>query len=141
MIDGPTKICKKCHQEFPLDGFSKGNGKHKKLNVCKGCDALRRREYHAGLSEDQKAVKAITQRISDYKRIYGLPEEFAKQLANNREGKCEICGHIKFLVVDHCHKSGVVRGLLCQQCNSVLGYAKDDISVLQNAINFLQRNE
>lgn len=133
-----SKVCKTCQQELPLECFSKGNGKFKKLNVCRTCDALRRKEYHAGLSKEQKAQKAVTQRICDYKRIYGLPDDMAQQLANNREGTCAICGETKFLVVDHCHTSGQVRGLLCQQCNSMLGYAKDKINVLQNAIKYLQ---
>ena len=132
------KTCKTCGQTKALDCFSKGNGKHKKCNVCKKCDSQRRREYHASLTPEQKKQKAIAQRIGDYRRIYGLPDELAKQLANNREGVCQICGETKFLVVDHCHASGVVRGLLCQQCNSVLGYAKDKINVLQNAIKYLQ---
>lgn len=133
-----SKVCKSCQLEKTLDCFSKGNGKHKKLNVCKECDAARRRKYHAGLTVEQKAQKALIQRISDYKRVYGLPDEMAEKLANNREGSCEICGETKFLVVDHCHTSGNVRGLLCQHCNSVLGYAKDNIEVLKNAIHYLQ---
>ena len=133
-----SKICKTCQRELDISCFSKGNGKHKKLNVCKECDAKRRREYHASLTPEQKAQKALVQRIGDYKRIYGLPEEMAQKLANNREGVCAICGETRFLMVDHCHTSGDVRGLLCQHCNSVLGYAKDNIMVLENAINYLQ---
>jgi hypothetical protein len=134
------KVCKTCQQKLSLDCFSKGNGKHKKLNVCRTCDALRRRKYHASLTDEQKAQKAVTQRICDYKRVYGLPDDMAQQLANNREGSCEICGETKFLVVDHCHTSSVVRGLLCQQCNSVLGYAKDNVETLLNAVSYLRKH-
>ena len=135
-----NKICKTCQLEKPLDCFSKGSGKHKKLNVCKECDAQRRREYHANLTLEQKAKKAVTQRICDYKRVYGLPDDMAEKLANNREGACEICGETKFLVVDHCHNTGDVRGLLCQQCNSVLGYAKDNVKTLLNAVSYLRKH-
>jgi hypothetical protein len=135
-----TKVCKVCSLEQSLDCYSKGNGKHKKLNVCKTCDAKRRREYHANLTEEQKQHKANIQKIRDYKVKYGLPEEIAKQLASNREGCCEICGETKLLVVDHCHNSGEVRGLLCQQCNSVLGYAKDNVETLGKAINYLRKH-
>lgn len=135
-----TKNCKVCLQEQSLDNYSKGNGKYKKLNVCKTCDAKRRREYHANLTEEQKQQKANTQKIRDYKVKYGLTEEAAKQLADNREGCCEICEETKLMVVDHCHTSGLFRGLLCQQCNSVLGYAKDNIQTLEKAINYLRKH-
>jgi len=43
----------------------------------------------------------------------------------------------KGLFVDHCHTTGRVRGLLCNSCNSALGYAKDNIKVLTNMIKYL----
>ena len=39
--------------------------------------------------------------------------------------------------VDHCHDTKKVRGLLCAKCNTLLGMAKDDVSILQNAITYL----
>ena len=40
--------------------------------------------------------------------------------------------------VDHCHKNGKVRGLLCRSCNLGIGQLRDDIEVLSNAITYLQ---
>ena len=40
-------------------------------------------------------------------------------------------------VVDHCHSSGVIRGILCNPCNMMLGKAKDNTNTLQNAITYL----
>lgn len=45
------------------------------------------------------------------------------------------------LSLDHCHHGGFVRGFLCRKCNQLLGCAKDDINVLQNAILYLQKYE
>jgi hypothetical protein len=42
------------------------------------------------------------------------------------------------IVVDHCHTTGAIRGLLCHNCNRALGLLKDDINVIKNAINYLE---
>ena len=135
-----TKVCKSCNNELALDNFSKGQGKYKKSNVCKPCDAVRRRNYYASLSDEKRKEQNKRQKIYEYKRVYNLPHELAEKLANNREGVCKICNETKLLVVDHCHVSGQVRGLICSHCNSVLGYAKDNIKVLENAIKYLKES-
>ncbi|WP_406418459.1 endonuclease VII domain-containing protein [Streptomyces sp. NBC_01614] len=59
-------------------------------------------------------------------------------------GACAICrgrnksGHQ--LHVDHDHTTGRVRALLCQQCNAMLGHARDDIETLRAAIAYLERH-
>lgn len=58
---------------------------------------------------------------------------------------CQICErHItelpSQLVVDHCHQTNEVRGLLCYNCNTLLGVARDQIKVLENGIKYLQKN-
>ena len=57
---------------------------------------------------------------------------------------CKICGgtqSTKGLVVDHDHKTGVVRGILCSHCNSGLGFFKDNVQVLLNAVAYLTGNK
>ena len=44
------------------------------------------------------------------------------------------------LYVDHCHKTNTLRDLLCHQCNSFLGHAKDNIEILQKAIDYLHKH-
>jgi hypothetical protein len=64
-------------------------------------------------------------------------------------GRCKLCPRegtlrgeggvkVEVLVIDHCHTSGEFRGLLCHRCNIGLGQFKDDIAVLQNAIDYLK---
>ena len=45
----------------------------------------------------------------------------------------------KYLAIDHCHESGIVRGLLCMPCNTGLGNFKDNVQTLLNAIKYLER--
>ena len=71
--------------------------------------------------------------------------EYMLKIQNN---KCSICKtegfvmdpkrHKVKLVVDHCHSTGEVRGLLCHNCNRALGLLKDNVDVLYNAINYLE---
>jgi hypothetical protein len=133
-----NKTCKTCNNTYDLTNFSKGQGKYKTLNDCKKCDAERRKLYYHSMPDNKRTENRIKQRLYEYKKIYGLPHKLAEKLANNREGKCLICNEIKLLVVDHCHKTGEVRGLICSHCNSVLGYAKDNIITLENAVKYLK---
>ncbi len=57
---------------------------------------------------------------------------------------CAICGETernlnRGLFVDHCHKTGKIRGLLCIKCNMAMGLMSDDIDVLASAISYLQQ--
>lgn len=72
-------------------------------------------------------------------------------MLESQGGVCAICGllpqgkangqarpdHLPNLHVDHCHKQGHVRGLLCSNCNTLLGLAKDDPETLLRAIRYL----
>ena len=71
------------------------------------------------------------------------PDEY-NQMLQNQNGCCAICGkHFsefdKSLAVDHNHINGENRGLLCFKCNILLGYAEDDIEILQNSIIYLEQ--
>jgi hypothetical protein len=63
----------------------------------------------------------------------------------SQDNKCMICKNehafdrYGVLAVDHCHSSGEIRGLLCFKCNTVLGSVNDDINILQQAINYLNK--
>ena len=49
-----------------------------------------------------------------------------------------VCTTGKRLAVDHCHKTGKIRGLLCTKCNIGLGYFNDDVILLKNSIRYLE---
>jgi len=77
--------------------------------------------------------------IKNYNLIakYKITLEGFEEMKAAQNGRCLVCRQVKELVVDHCHATDTIRGLLCATCNSLLGYAKDDINLLQNAITYL----
>lgn len=74
------------------------------------------------------------------RRKYGLTEHEYTRMLLAGGFACHICAaEDKPLVVDHEHNSKEVRGLLCKQCNFMLGHARDSQTILQNAARYLER--
>jgi hypothetical protein len=60
-------------------------------------------------------------------------------MEEKQEGKCLICKKTGKLVVDHCHSTKKVRGLLCNNCNVGLGAFKDNCEFLSDAVIYLKK--
>lgn len=77
----------------------------------------------------------------DLKRLYGMSVEEFESMLVAQGGRCAICrrapGAGKRLTVDHDHATGAIRGLLCSNCNAMLGQAKDNPNTLLSAIDYL----
>lgn len=78
-------------------------------------------------------------------RQYGMSLQEYEQILAQQNNGCAICGnppekaYAKVLHVDHCHDSGKVRGLLCDNCNHLLGNAKDNVAILLRAVEYLNK--
>ena len=70
---------------------------------------------------------------------YGITEDIFYEMLESQNKKCKICdcNLDKSAHIDHCHKSGNVRGLLCKWCNVGLGSFKDNVNSLSKAIEYL----
>lgn len=69
---------------------------------------------------------------------YGISTEDYQQMLKDQDHLCAICeGKFAELSIDHCHKSGVVRGLLCNPCNKGLGHFEDDPDRLLAAAKYV----
>lgn len=96
----------------------------------------------------EKASRGI--RNANYKRKYGITLQKYEEMYEKQGGLCDICnrpettlGHKGTLVslsVDHCHKTGKIRALLCRSCNTMLGGSRDNIDILLNAIRYLKEH-
>lgn len=96
------------------------------------------------LSNPENKIKHIERvRRNDLIKKYGITVEDYNKMFQEQDGKCAIChkDQLEFRIrfsVDHNHKTGKVRGLLCHNCNRALGWFYDDIETLQSAIEYLQ---
>lgn len=73
-------------------------------------------------------------------RKYGLTVDDYEAMRSSQKGACLICGdEPSRLVVDHCHATGAVRGLLCARCNVAIGILRDDPSLMRRAAEYLER--
>jgi hypothetical protein len=76
-------------------------------------------------------------------RQFGVTHDQFLAMLDAQDEVCAICGNRngngRQLSIDHDHATGVVRGLLCDRCNPMLGYARDRIEVLQAAIGYLRK--
>lgn len=90
-----------------------------------------------GTKREQKRAYAL-------KTAYGLTLEGFTLLLQSQGGKCAICGQSPTgkrkdaFHVDHCHKTGIVRGILCPACNHGIGKFKDDPKLLRKAASYLE---
>lgn len=108
------------------------------------------REWHEANKESVSARKRKNyskeqQRNTKLQKLYGITLDDYNKMFADQAGCCATCGThnsvtTKPLCVDHCHTTGLVRGLLCTQCNVALGLAKDNITTLQNMIKYLGGN-
>ena len=86
--------------------------------------------------------QALT-RAAKIKADYGITTQQYDFMVIQQSGRCAICSgppvHGKRLAIDHCHVTGVVRGLLCHYCNSAIGLLQESEIILGRAIEYLKR--
>ena len=121
-------------------------GESKQLRVARYHRERRARRKEQGLpSRNTDALQRRAIYSSRLKKKYGITMDEFDAMLEEQNGCCMICGRHNTtqdnrFCVDHCHKSGKVRGLLCYPCNSGLGHFKDDIDMMFKAIAYLNEH-
>lgn len=151
-------VCKTCFCEERKEP----NKEYKQKDIYKKWKKEYDLSYHADPKGYYKRYQKEYSKTPEYKnsqfsynlRQYwpGLSSKEAKQIYESilikQNGNCAICknpetkirnGKSVNLSVDHCHKTGIVRGLLCNKCNRTLGVFYDDIEFLKEAIKYLEK--
>jgi len=146
--DGLQSMCKICTKRTQrathiLDPSRRSEGNKKRYYKNHELSKQRARKKHAKFRSD-KPNEFATYQAKQKLAGYGLSlEEYDKMLLDQGH-KCKLCPimHIKSksLCVDHNHATGLVRGLLCRSCNSMLGLAKDSPITLANGIAYLEND-
>ena len=133
--NGSTRKCNCCNELLPVTKFyiqkDIKNNKHYRFNSpCKFC---------ANINRDINYHKAYQR-----KKKYNLTAEEYELKLIKQNYACSICNihrddYSKDFAVDHCHKTGKVRALLCNNCNSGLGFFKENLRIIQKAIVYLKK--
>lgn len=150
------KECKGCNIIFPIDEYNlrpNGRGGYKRRSRCKLCERRDGKSYRLKNLEACKARKkrydqSHPEKVHEWSfktriRRMGLNPEEVIEYVNSHHGACEICGSVptlRKLAVDHCHKTNVLRGLLCSNCNTGIGMFKDNPLLLNKAAVYLEKS-
>ncbi|MEV0369729.1 endonuclease VII domain-containing protein [Streptomyces sp. NPDC050636] len=84
--------------------------------------------------------RAASGRVDHRRRKYGMTEAQRDEMIASQMALCAICLKAPAVHVDHCHKTGRVRGVLCFNCNSGLGLLRDDPAAVNRAADYLEGN-
>ena len=132
------KICNRCKQILPIEQFSKSKAETKRgwayRSYCKPCsnemcsiysknNRERRNTYLRGWRKQNPELARKNDKKGRLKSKYGMSIKDYDEMVIKQNKKCAICNNLKKrLVIDHDHKTGKVRGLLCDSCNHLLGF-------------------
>jgi len=152
------RLCTKCKTEKDINDFyfvkygTKGNH----MKQCKTCviekQKISKNDNHNKLKREyrknrQPFFKAITKnktKNSLLKFKFNISIADYENMLISQNNSCYICKKHKDelkrdLAVDHDHKTGKIRGLLCMSCNTGIGFLQDNIEILQKAIEYLTK--
>jgi len=125
------KACTKCGESKAYNNFYRQNASRDGYYAwCKDC------------SKQHSVSRRNQTRNTDLIRKYGITHQDYLDMLDEQEHKCAVCGlpeEKNFngkLCVDHNHKTGKVRGLLCNPCNKALGLAMDSAEILYNLYKY-----
>lgn len=154
------RICTRCLTAKPETAFRRGQGYKGGIRTeCKDCERERLQAWRVANPErvrEQTARSNASKRrngTGDYsgdplvamqrrdrylRRTYGITLEQEQALRVGQGGGCAACGEKAILHVDHCHRQGSVRGLLCDDCNRSAGAVGDDPARLRALADYLE---
>ena len=135
------KTCTKCGVEQPIEEFPL-TGRLERQYVgswCRSCKRICSKNYYRQNKEKWKYDPA-----AQAAKRFNLTAEEYHEMTAEQGGVCVICGNPpgqRRLHVDHDHRTGVVRALLCSRCNAGLGQFHDSPELMRTAIEYLEKHQ
>ena len=138
-----SRVCKTCAIEKPMDEFPKGRTYKDGIRPhCITC----RREYEVESFHKHKHKRPydyLADKDKKLQRSFGISYQEYLTMLEAQGGCCAICGtndtgKRKAFAVDHNHDTGRIRGLLCSNCNTGIGNLRDNVELLERAIDYLR---
>ena len=155
MSASTTKRCARCEQDLPRTDFTTDPRMRSGLkSYCRTCckeDARKRRAANPERARELQRVAARRRYTTEWRReqalrhLYGLTLEQYESMLEAQSHRCAICrtdtpGGRGTWHVDHCHKTGAVRGLLCTGCNVGIGHLSHDPARLRAAAIYIEEH-
>lgn len=107
----------------------------KRGRLCRPCANRRRNTWRKRMGKNHGPFKAAEHR----RFLYGLSSDDYQNLLESQGGRCAACARKQKLVVDHDHKTKVVRGLLCSPCNLAIGMLADSPIRARQIADYLEQ--
>lgn len=142
------RVCKDCTKEYGQsyynlnkDIINKRNSDYKKNN----------KETTYALNKKYRDEDRDKYRLLSRAYIFGITPEEIKTMIDKQNNLCAICGlpetrksslgnEIKNLSIDHNHETGQIRELLCNHCNALLGFSRENIDILEKTIAYIKKH-
>jgi hypothetical protein len=125
--------CKRGHEFTCENTYIRPDG----IRHCIPCRRVRERGYY------NSPKGRIARKNRELKRKYGITMKDFDSIYRHQEGKCAICKITLLMLgrdtcIDHSHKSGKIRGILCAKCNKALGLFADSYNRLLSAAEYIR---
>lgn len=141
------KHCRVCKEIKNLEDFHRrSSSKDGRQSICRICNNAKATQWQKDNPERYEAnwrrnKRTPEQLLARRAEKYGLSIEELTVMMTESGGVCNICQRmpVKFLVIDHCHSQGHVRGLLCEKCNTALGLFDDNVEWMLAAVAYLNK--
>lgn len=136
--------CKTCHRSCSRERYlsDRENNIHDKKAYYQA-NKEKIKEKAKKYYQTNKGRYAARWRVGNLKYKFGITQDDYERMLADQKDVCAICWEAcssgKRLAVDHCHTTGIIRGLLCMSCNTAIGKLKDDVSLLKAAIAYLEK--
>lgn len=154
-VEREAKICKRCNVLKVRSEFTiRESGRIGHLSTyCKECNV----EAHKNRIKRDPSIYRRSEWPSKLKRLYGITVDDYHRMLKEQNYGCALCGSTdpsmgnrgyirngnktirSVFDVDHNHKTGKVRGLLCTKCNRLVGLANDSLTTAQNLVQYLSK--